>query len=68
MRGQMRDSCETAIETVTSLPFLEPDAVRGVWQEFLGNRRSLHFSRPLALVVLGNYVRAISSRGSTQSV
>jgi len=68
MRGQMRDSCETAIETVTSTPFLEPDAVRGVWQEFLGNRRSLHFSRPLALVVLGNYVRAISSRGSTQSV
>jgi asparagine synthase (glutamine-hydrolysing) len=68
MRGQMRDSCEAAIEAVTSLPFLEPNAVRGVWQDFLGNRRSLHYSRPLALIVLGNAIQQGSRMSNTDLI
>lgn len=68
MRGQMRDSCEAAIEAVTSLPFLEPNAVRGVWQDFLGSRRSLHYSRPLALIVLGNAIQQGSRMSNTDLI
>lgn len=54
MRGPMRESCAAAIERVAELPFIEADEVRGTWRSFLANDRALHWSRPLALVVLGS--------------
>jgi asparagine synthase (glutamine-hydrolysing) len=54
MRNQMRDFCDAAIERLADRSVLDGAAVRRVWQEFLENPRSMHWSRPLALVTLGN--------------
>ena len=57
MRGPMRDSCESAIKRVESLSFLDANEVRSVWDAFLANRKTMHWSRPLSLVVLGTAIR-----------
>jgi asparagine synthase (glutamine-hydrolysing) len=54
MRGPMRASCEESVRRVAELPFVEAAEVCGLWRSFLRDDRSLHWSRPLALVVLGN--------------
>jgi asparagine synthase (glutamine-hydrolysing) len=56
MRGEMRDSCEAAIQRLENLPFIENREVRRIWDSFLNDRRSLHWSRPLSLVVLGSSI------------
>ena len=56
MQGPMRESCTAAVARVAGLPFVEGAAVHDVWQSFLRNPHTLHWSRPLALVVLGSYL------------
>jgi asparagine synthase (glutamine-hydrolysing) len=56
MRCELRDHCAAAVETVADLPFLEGDAVRGLWRAFLRDDRSVHWSRPFAVVSLGSYL------------
>ena len=53
MRHVMRDSCEAAIDRLANVPFLDPTAVRQTWNTFVEAPKSLRWSRPLALVVLG---------------
>lgn len=68
MRGPMRDSCDAAIRRVAALDFMEGGGVRDVWQSFLHNEQSLHWSRPLALVVLGSsLLNAEAMQGSSES-
>jgi asparagine synthase (glutamine-hydrolysing) len=57
MRHEMRESCEEAIARVESLPFLETTEVRRIWNAFQANERTMHWSRPLALVVPGAAIR-----------
>jgi asparagine synthase (glutamine-hydrolysing) len=57
MRGPMRESCEESIRCTADLPFIEGEEVRRTWSSFLRDDRSLHWSRPLALVVLGSSLR-----------
>jgi len=64
MRQDLRDACEAAIRRVEQLPFLEGPEVRRVWDDFLAEKPSLHWSRPLALVVLGSYLLRIESVGA----
>jgi len=56
MRHQMRDACEAAIERLERTAVLDGAAVRRVWGDFLASPRSQHWSRPLALVVLGQSI------------
>ena len=56
MRGEMREPCEVAIEHLASQPFIDAIEVRRTWRSFIDEPRSIHWSRPLSLVVLGNYV------------
>lgn len=56
MRGQMREPCEAAIATVAAQPFIDSSEVGRTWQSFIDEPRSMHWSRPLALVVLGSYL------------
>jgi len=56
MRGAMREPCGAAIEHVASLPIIDGAEVHRTWQAFLADKRSMHWSRPLALVVLGSYL------------
>jgi asparagine synthase (glutamine-hydrolysing) len=66
MRGEMRESCEEAIRRVADLPFIEGGEVRRVWLSFLKDERAIHWSRPLALVVLGSALQyAVSPPGDS---
>ena len=56
MKHSVRDQCEAAIAVTEQLPFLDGGEVRRVWQEFLAKPHALHWSRPLALVVLGAHL------------
>ena len=56
MRHVMRDSCEAAIDRLANVPFLDPTAVRQTWNTFVEAPKSLRWSRPLALVVLGGSI------------
>ena len=57
MRGEVRDSCEAAIARLKQVPFLEQREIRRIWESFLADPNSMHWSRPLSLVVLGSAIR-----------
>jgi asparagine synthase (glutamine-hydrolysing) len=57
MRGPMREPSEAAIATLADQPFIDAAEVRRTWNAFLADKRSMHWSRPLSLVVLGSYLR-----------
>jgi asparagine synthase (glutamine-hydrolysing) len=57
MRGKMRDSCDESIRYLAELAILNGNEVRRTWQAFKTKPRSMHWPRPLALVVLGDYLR-----------
>jgi len=56
MRGPMREPSEAAIATIADEPFIDAVEVRRTWNAFLADERPMHWSRPLALVVLGTYL------------
>lgn len=56
MRGGVREQCEAAIAAVEQLPFLDGREVRRVWDQFQAKRETMHWSRPLAFVVLGAHL------------
>lgn len=56
MRSEMRDPCTTAIGQLAAQPFIDGDEVTRTWRLFLEDPKSMHWSRPLALVVLGTYL------------
>jgi len=57
MRNQLRDACEAAIQRLEQVSVLNGREVRSVWDRFLSNPNSMHWSRPLSLVVLGHVIR-----------
>ena len=56
MRHDVREECEAGIAVVEQLPFLDGREVRRLWDSFLAGGTAVHWSRPLALVVLGSYL------------
>jgi len=56
MRGSMRASCEDAITRLERVPVIEGREVRRIWDGFMADERSMHWSRPLSLVVLGSSI------------
>ncbi len=70
MRGQLRESCDSAIQQLDCVPCLDQNEVQRIWQSFQQTGSSMHYSRPLALVVLGNYLKVCrqSSREPMQCV
>ncbi len=56
MRGPMREPCEVAIKCLASQPFIDAAEVGRTWRAFIDEARSMHWSRPLSLVVLGSYL------------
>ena len=56
MRGQMREPCEAAIKCLAAQSFIEAAEIGRTWRSFIDEPQSMHWSRPLALVVLGNYL------------
>lgn len=56
MFGPLRDQCEAAIASLAACPLVDAKAVRTLWADYETRRKQIHWSRPLSLVVLGNYV------------
>jgi len=56
MRNEMREPCDAAIKHLASQSFVDAAEVGRTWRSFLDDPRSMHWSRPLALVVLGSYL------------
>ncbi len=54
--GPLRDQCEAAVDTLAHCTFLDSKAVRSLWAGYQLHRKKTHWSRPLALVALGNYL------------
>jgi asparagine synthase (glutamine-hydrolysing) len=57
MSGSLRPTCERALEALNGSRLLDASGVSGIWQGFLAEPESPMWSRALALVVLGEYVR-----------
>lgn len=58
MRGPLRSYCEPALRACTEQAALPEPAVRRVWDEFLTEPAGPQWTRALALVALGDYLRA----------
>jgi hypothetical protein len=56
MYDELRDSCESAIDALQHVPFLDARAARGMWERFESERQHTYWMKPLLLVALGNYV------------
>jgi asparagine synthase (glutamine-hydrolysing) len=56
MQQQMRPFCEAAIAGLADAPWLDGNAVTRIWRNYLDDPRSMPWSRPFALVVLGDYL------------
>lgn len=54
--GPLRPQCEAAISALADSAVLNPAAVRQLWMDAEKRPASIHWSRPLALVVLGHYL------------
>jgi hypothetical protein len=57
MFGPLEGECEAAIDAVAACSALDGAAVRRLWDSYRSQPGAIHWSRPLALVVLGNYLR-----------
>jgi len=66
MFGPLQDECEAAIDSLAGCPVLPADAVRRLWEGYRSRQREMHWSRPLALVALGNYVQQMKGRSSSK--
>jgi asparagine synthase (glutamine-hydrolysing) len=56
MYDELRDSCESAIDALQHVPFLNARAARGMWERFESERQHTYWMKPLLLVAVGNYV------------
>ncbi|MFM6128731.1 MAG: asparagine synthase-related protein, partial [Sphaerospermopsis kisseleviana] len=56
MFGDLRESSEAAVASLERLPFLNPAAVRSLWNTFVRERDHSYWMKPMLLVALGSYV------------
>jgi asparagine synthase (glutamine-hydrolysing) len=54
MRGKMSEPCDAAIKHLVSQSFNDAAEVGRTWRSFINDPQSMHWSWPLALVVLGS--------------
>jgi asparagine synthase (glutamine-hydrolysing) len=57
MAGPLREMCEVAIGHLKAHGFLRPEGIDKIWNDFIRGSERLHWSRPFALCVLGQYLR-----------
>jgi hypothetical protein len=62
MFGPLRDQCEGAITTLAACPIFPSGSITRLWNCYEAQRHAMHWSRPLSLVVLGNYLQQSHSR------
>jgi asparagine synthase (glutamine-hydrolysing) len=57
MTGPLRSTCELGLKSLKETGLVQPGGVDTVWNAFLADPESQVWSRALALVVLGDYLR-----------
>lgn len=65
MNGELRDTCEAAVESLAASPLFDARAVRTVWKDLHDPRIEKHWSRRIAMVVLGSYMASIAKVTTT---
>jgi asparagine synthase (glutamine-hydrolysing) len=60
--GPLKPQCDAAIETLASSSIVDGAVLRRFWDDCHRRRREIHWSKPLALVVLGNYLAEMAGR------
>lgn len=61
MFGSLLEESSAAVESLAACPLVDGDGVRRLWQEYGSNVTAVHWSRPLTLVALGNYLQRLSA-------
>ena len=56
MYTELRDFCESAVDNLRHVPFIDAAAARRLWNQFEAERGHTYWMKPLLLVALGNYV------------
>lgn len=64
MAGPLREQCAAAIDALADVPIFDGRAIRDRWADLMKQPDQVHWSRPLSLVVLGNYLAAARRRGN----
>ena len=59
MQGGIRNACEAAVESLAATPLFAGQDIRRLWQDLKNPRIETHWSRRIALVVLGSYLRSV---------
>lgn len=62
MFGPLRDQCEAAISTLADCPIFPTGVIDRLWGSYMSQRKAMHWSRSLSLVVLGCYLQHSRSR------
>jgi len=57
MAGPLRDECEAAVEELSGCDIFAPGSIQQLWGRYMSDTDAHQWARPLALVVLGNYLR-----------
>ncbi len=60
MFGSLVEESSAAVDAVATCPLFDADGVRDLWAEYRMNQTAVHWSRPLSLVALGNYLLNLS--------
>ena len=59
--SELRDSSEAAVAALDAVPFLDPHAVRRLWNTFQADRQHTYWMKPMLLIALGNYVARLNT-------
>lgn len=62
MAGPLRAECEAAVDELSQCDIFAPGAIKQLWARYMGDGNAHQWARPLALVVLGNYLKAVRGR------
>ena len=68
MLGPMRGACVAAIDSLAGKPGFDRQAVQRTWMGFVADPGRVHWSRPLALVALGQYFANVAGMQSAGEV
>ncbi len=55
MYDELRDFCESAVDALRHVPFVDAAYARRLWERFTSERGHTYWMKPLLLVALGNY-------------
>ena len=64
IHGPLRDQSEAAITTLAECEVMNASSVRQAWSYYVSHRDTVHWSRPMSLIVLGSYLARLKALAS----